>query len=219
MYTLQDIEQSSDEWKAARAGRVTASRAKDARDKLKSGAPSGKQNAYAAQVALERIAGKPLEQVFETWQMKEGHVQEVIARARYESIKGDIVNEVGAISTDDDCFLYSPDGLVGDDGLIEIKTLFSPERICNIIGDGDYSDFADQCQFGLWITRRKWIDLVLWAPSINHLEIVRIDRNEAEIESLEQDMMKFIDRVDSIEFKMIKKIALNSTSNSDTANF
>ena len=73
MKILADLEQSSDEWKLARAGKVTASRAKDARDKLKNGLPSGKQTSYAAQVAVERIAGKPMDMTFENWQMREGH--------------------------------------------------------------------------------------------------------------------------------------------------
>jgi len=59
MKMLTSFEQGSPEWKQARAGKVTASRAKDARDKLKSGAASGKQIAYACQVALERVSHQP----------------------------------------------------------------------------------------------------------------------------------------------------------------
>ena len=76
MKTLEHLLQGTDEWKQARAGKVTASRAKDARDKLKSGAPSGKQIAYACQVALERISGRPADATFENWQMREGNAQE-----------------------------------------------------------------------------------------------------------------------------------------------
>jgi YqaJ-like viral recombinase domain len=204
MKILADLEQSSPEWKLARAGKVTASRAKDARDKLRNGSPSGKQTAYAAQVAVERIAQKPMDMTFENWQMREGHVQEPVARAAYEVATGNLVTEVGAISTDDDCFLYSPDGLVGDDGLLEIKTLFSPERIVNIMADGDIQDFIDQCMFGLWLTGRKWIDLVIWCPALEHMDIKHIERDENSIELLEEDLMAFLATVRLAESKLRK---------------
>lgn len=191
MKMLNSFEQGSPEWKQARAGKVTASRAKDARDRLKSGAASGKQIAYACQVALERVSHQPADATFENWQMREGHVQEPIARAAYERRTGNLVDEVGAFATDDDLFLYSPDGLIDGDGLLEVKTLFSPERIMTIVGNGDVSDFIDQCMFGLWLTGRQWIDLVVWVPSLEHLTIKRIDRDEDYIEAMETDLMAF----------------------------
>ena len=191
MKMLNSFEQGTPEWKQARAGKVTASRAKDARDRLKSGAPSGKQIAYACQVALERVSGAPADMTFENWQMREGHVQEPIARAAYERLTGNLVDEVGAFATDDDLFLYSPDGLIDDDGLLEVKTLFSPERIMTIVGNGDTSDFEDQCMFGLWLTGRQWIDLVVWVPSLEHMTVKRITRDEDRIEALESDLMAF----------------------------
>ena len=71
MITYNDLVQGSDEWLQCRVGKITASRAKDARDTLKSGKPSGKQIAYAAQVALERIAARPIDRTYENWQMRE----------------------------------------------------------------------------------------------------------------------------------------------------
>ena len=73
---IYNIPQGDDAWLNLRSGKITASRCKDARDFLKSGKPSQKQIAYAAQVAVEKIAGMPVDKVFENWQMKEGHVQE-----------------------------------------------------------------------------------------------------------------------------------------------
>lgn len=193
--------QGSEAWLQARVGKITASRYKDARDRLKPakgetiGKPSAKCTAYAAQVAVERIVGRPVEKLFETWQMREGHSEEPRARAAYDVETGNIVDEVGAIVTDDDLFLYSPDGLIGDDGLLEIKTLLSPERILRVIGEGDLSDYMDQCLGGLWLTGRKWIDLVLWCPSLEpvgrQLTIHRITRQENAIEALEADLMTF----------------------------
>lgn len=210
MKTLDLFAQGTDEWKQARAGKVTASRAKDARDRLKSGAPSGKQIAYACQVALERISGKPADATFENWQMREGNAQEPYARAGYEARTGAFVDEVGAFATDDDLFLYSPDGVIGSDGLLEVKSLFSPERIVTIVGNGDVSDFIDQCMFGLWLTGRQWIDLVIWTPALNHMAIHRITRNEDAIEALEADLLTFAKLVTQYETTL--RTAIQSTT-------
>lgn len=210
MKTLDLFAQGTDEWKQARAGKVTASRAKDARDRLKSGAPSGKQIAYACQVALERISGKPADATFENWQMREGNAQEPYARAGYEARTGAFVDEVGAFATDDDLFLYSPDGVIGSDGLLEVKSLFSPERIVTIVGNGDVSDFIDQCMFGLWLTGRQWIDLVIWTPALNHMAIHRITRNEDAIEALEADLMAFARLVTQYETTLRAALAANN---------
>ena len=204
--------QGSEEWLQARVGKITASRYKDARDRLKPakgetvGKPSAKCLAYAAQVAVERIAQRPIDKVFQNWQMREGQEQEPHARAAYDVETGNIVQEVGAIVTDDDLFLYSPDGLIGSDGLLEIKTLLGPETILRVIGDGDLSDYIDQCLGGLWLTGRQWIDLVLWAPALENigrgLTIHRITRDENAIEALEADLMAFAAMVQTNEKKL-----------------
>lgn len=205
-------EQGSPEWLQLRAGKITASRYKDARDRLKPskgeaiGKPSAKCIAYAAQVAVERIAGCPIDKVFENWQMREGKEQEPHARNAYDVETGHIVQEVGSITTDDGLFLYSPDGLIGDDGLLEIKTLLSADVICKVIGDGDLSAYMDQCMGGLWLTGRKWLDLVLWAPALapigRELTIKRITRDESAIEALEADLIAFARMVGDAETKL-----------------
>ena len=207
------LTQGDSEWKQARSGKVTASRAKDARDRLKSGAASGKQIAYACQVALERVSQQPADATFENWQMREGHIQEPIARAAYERRTGNLVDEVGAFATDDDLFMYSPDGVIDDDGLLEVKTLFSPERIMTIVGNGDMSDFIDQCMFGLWLTGRQWIDLVVWVPALEHMRITRINRDEDAIEALEADLMAFAKLVTQYETTL--RTAIQSTTEPD----
>ncbi|MBC7602751.1 MAG: YqaJ viral recombinase family protein [Ramlibacter sp.] len=196
-----DAPQGSDEWLQARVGKITASRCKDARDRLKPakgetvGKPSSKCIQYAAQVAVERIAGRPLDKMFQSWQMREGQTEEPHARNAYDVETGNVVREVGAITTDDGLFLYSPDGLIGDDGLLEIKTLLSAEVILRVIGGGDLSEYMDQCLDGLWLTGRKWIDLCLWAPALapigRELTIHRITRDENAIEALEADLLAF----------------------------
>lgn len=201
MMKLYNFPQGSEDWINLRAGKITASRFKDARDRNKPakgetiGKPSANCTKYAAQVAVERIAGRPLEVKFQSWQMKEGQEQEPSARNAYDVETGHVVQEVGAIATDDDLFLYSPDGLIGDDGLLEIKTLLSPEVILRVVGGGDLTEYMDQCLGGLWITGRQWIDLVLWAPALEPigraLTIHHITRDEDAIEALELDLLAF----------------------------
>lgn len=210
--------QGSDDWLQARVGKITASRYKDARDRLKPakgearGKPSAKCIGYAAQVAVERIAGRPIDKVFQNWQMREGQEQEPHARNAYDVETGNVVQEVGSIVTDDDLFLYSPDGLIGDDGLLEIKTLLSGDVILRVIGDGDLSEYMDQCMGGLWITGRRWIDLVLWAPALDPigraLTIHRIERDEDAIEALESDLIEFAVMVQEAERKLREPVVI-----------
>jgi len=145
--------------------------------------------------------------------MKEGHVQEPFARMAYEEMTGNLVQEVGAFATDDDHFLYSPDGTVGDDGLIEIKSLFSPDRIIQIVAGEDYSDFEDQCMFGLWLTGRKWIDLIVWAPALEEIglsmTIKRIERDDDAIDAMERDLMSFATLVRKLESQLRIKASKN----------
>lgn len=195
--------QGSDAWLQCRAGVITASRFKDARDRLKSGAPGSKCIGYAAQVALERIAGRPVDKVFENWQMREGKEQEQFARIAYEAKTDNLVQEVGFITTDDGRFGYSPDGEIGDDGLLEIKTILSGDVALKVCGHHDLSAYMDQCLGGLWLTGRKWIDLVIWCPALEpvgkHLTIHHIARDENAINALETDLMAFYAMVNENE--------------------
>lgn len=200
---FHDHEQGTDAWLACRAGVITASRFKDARDRLKNGTPSGKCSGYAAQVALERIAGRPVDKVFENWQMREGKEQEQFARIAYENKTGNLVEEVGFITTDDRLFGYSPDGMIDSDGLVEIKTILSGDVALKVCGHHDLSGYMDQCLGGLWLTGRKWIDLVIWCPALEpigkHLAIHHIARDDDAINELESDLMAFLQMVNENE--------------------
>jgi hypothetical protein len=192
-----DHEQGSEAWLRARVGCITASRFKDACDRLKSGAMSKAATDYAAEVAVERIAGMPLGPTFQSWQMRAGSECEADARAEYEAQTGELVEECGLLTSDDGRFGYSPDGLVGVDGLLEIKTLFSASQIVKCLGAGDVGDYRHQCLGGLWLTGRAWIDLVLWAPALapigRQMKIIRITAEDAreEIEAIEARLIDF----------------------------
>lgn len=206
---FHDHEQGTDAWLASRAGVITASRFKDARDRNKPikcetiGKPSAKCIGYAAQVALERIAGRPVDKTFENWQMREGKEQEQFARIAYENKTGYLVEEVGFITTDDSYFGYSPDGMIDADGLVEIKTILSGDVALRVCGHHDLSEYMDQCLGGLWLTGRKWIDLVIWCPALEpigkQLAVHRINRDDDAINELEADLMAFLQMVNENE--------------------
>jgi predicted phage-related endonuclease len=183
-------EQGSDEWLQARRGVITGSRFKDARDKLKSGAPSKAALSYAMDLARERLGGLAPSK-FQNAAMRTGTEQEPIARAMYERRTGNLVDEVGFFTTDDGLFGLSPDGLIDDDGVLEIKTMVSSDTLFTAVADGDILAYTDQCNGYLWLLGRKWVDLVLWVPDMQQMLIKRIERDEAAIESLGDDLMAF----------------------------
>lgn len=198
--------QGSDEWHAARRGVITASRFKDARDKLKGGQPSGKQLAYAHDLARERCGGKAPE-TFQNAAMRFGTEQEPLARMEYEARTGQLVMEAGFAVTADGAFGVSVDGLIGSDGVWECKTMVSSDTLFTAVVDGDISAYRDQIVGALWLTGRKWCDLVLWAPDLagigRDMTVIRIERDEAEIEALSADLTAFWRRVQALELKLL----------------
>lgn len=187
---IHTAEQGTPEWLQARKGVITGSRFKDCRDRLKSGAPSKKCLDYAMDVAREREGGEPM-QVFVNGAMRLGTEQEPYARAVYERKTGHIVDEAGFITTPDRLFGVSVDGLVGDDGIIEIKTMVSSDTLFTAFVNGDIAAYVDQCNGAMWLLGRKWVDLVLWVHDLGRMKIIRIDRDDNQIESLEADLMEF----------------------------
>ena len=202
------LDQGSDEWLTARRGKITGSRFKDARDKLKGGQPSKACLGYAMDVARERIGGSAPPK-FQNAAMRTGTEQEPFARAMYEARTGHMVDEAGFYLSDDAVFGLSPDGLVNDDGVIEIKTMVGSDTLFTAVADGDISAYMDQCLGYLWLLGRQWVDLVIWTPDLNHMAIHRITRNEEAIEALEADLMAFARLVTQYENALRAAIAAN----------
>lgn len=197
--------QGSEDWLAARKGCITGSRFKDCRDKLKSGAPTKACISYAHDTARERVGGKAPSK-FTNSAMKFGTEQEPLARLAYEAATGNLVEEVGFFTTEDGLFGLSPDGLINEDGVLEVKTMVSSDTLFDAMVEGDISEYIDQCTGYLWLLGRQWVDLVLWAPDLEplglHLKIIRINRDESAIEALEADLMKFAGMVREYESKL-----------------
>lgn len=213
--------QGSQEWLDARRGVITGSRFKDCRDykaltkadekagKTR-GEPSAKLLGYAFDVARERAGGKAPE-TYANAAMRFGTEQEPIARAVYEARTGNWVEEAGFITTDDGQFGVSVDGLVGEDGIIEIKTMVSSDTLFTAVVEGDVSAYRDQCLGAMWLLGRKWVDLILWAPDLasigRDMTLIRIERNDDEINTLEADLVDFLRRVQQLEASLTAKAA------------
>lgn len=208
--TINTAPQGSDDWKAARVGVITASNFKLVRDKLKNGNPTAARMAYLYKLALERISGQEQGEVFQTHAMRQGVEQEPIARMAYEAMSGEIVEECGFITSPCGSLGYSPDGFIGGHGLIEIKTIISPAQVAKVFDfeHGTYciDDYIDQCQFGLWLTGRDWLDLCLWIPALDSigkgLHVQRIEADQINLKQLGDEANAFNHSVDQLAQKL-----------------
>lgn len=197
-----DSPQGSEAWLALRArGFITGSRAKDARDRLKNGSPSGKCWGYAYDTARQREGGTVIMQG-SNLAMRTGTEQEPIARMKYEAKTGELVEEVGFAYTTDGKFGCSVDGLVGTEGAIEVKTTVGSTTLFENLVAGDITDYRDQCLMAMWLLRLKWVDVVMWCPDLSILRIVRVNRDEAEIEAFTADLLAFDKTVEVLREKL-----------------
>jgi exodeoxyribonuclease (lambda-induced) len=206
-------EQGTDEWFAARLGVVTASRAADARARLKrkSGGREAGELAdvalkYAWQLANERISGKSHDNTFETFAMGRGKAVEPVGRTVYEARFGVIVEQEGIVLTDDRRFGYSTDGRIeGENAGIEIKCPIATDKVSMAWMQPETAEeeYADQILMGLALTEWDYIDLVVYAPWLTvvgkDLFVKRIYRDEAKIAELLADLHQFRALVDEYE--------------------
>lgn len=196
---IVECQQGSPEWHNARAGAITASMFETARKRLKSGPNKGEYGSdakdYAFRVAIERISGQPLDDGFETYQMRRGHELEEAARIAHESETGMLVDLAGFVLTDDRKFGASADGLIDDDGGCEYKCFVAPSKLRSIIVSNDLSGVMDQIQGCLWLTGREWWHFCLYCPALapagKELILHHVKRDEEYIAALEQDLIAF----------------------------
>ena len=199
------MEQRTDEWFSARAGKVTASRVADLMAKTKSGYSASREN-YMAQLIVERFTGGKGES-FTNAAMQWGNEQEPFARAAYEAREGVFVDEVGFVSHPTiDGAGASPDGLVGDDGLVEIKCPNTATMIDTLINETVPSKYYAQMQMQMACTGRAWCDYVVFdprMPSNAQLFVRRVVRDDKFVADMESEITKFLDEVDA-KFKTLQ---------------
>lgn len=197
--------QGSEEWDAARGGVITGSRFRDALDRKKNGDLSEKCLGYAYDLAREREGGKAPNK-FVTIAMKDGTREEPLARLHYEAETGCFVEEVGFAHTEDRKFGVSVDGLIGHDGTWECKTMVSSATLFSAMVDEDISEYRQQCVGGLWLLTRQWCDLTLWAPDLRYMHVIRIERNEDEIERLATGLLEFDRLVERLRLRLRERL-------------
>lgn len=202
--------QGSQEWFEARLGKATASRMADVCAKIKSG-EAATRRAYRIQLVCERITGT-LTEHFTTRDMEWGTEQEPFARAAYEAHSGNFVDECGAIPHKTiEMFAASPDGLVGKDGLIEIKCPRPATHIEWLLDGRVPTQHKPQMIAQIACTGRKWVDFVSFDPRMpEHLRlfVVRFTPSPKEIEEVEAQVSTFLAEVEeSYQLLMGKKSA------------
>jgi putative phage-type endonuclease len=191
------MEQRTEEWFSARLGKVTASRVADVVAKTKSGYSSSRAN-YMAQLVVERMTNKQAES-YSNAAMEWGTEQEPLARAAYEAEVGVLVDEVGMIDHPTvEMSGASPDGLVGDDGLVEIKCPTTATHIDTLMGEEAPKKYYDQMQWQMSCTGRKWCDFVSFDPRMPEglqLFVKRVERDDEYIAMLESEVATFLQEV------------------------
>jgi len=191
---MSDIIQGSDEWKALRLGKVTASRVSDVVARTKTGYGAGRAN-YMAQLIAERLTGTPAES-YTNAAMQHGTETEPEARSAYEFYQGVNVKEVAFVPHPKiDQAGCSPDGLVGDDGLVEIKCPNTATHLETLLGQAVPSKYDAQMQFQMACTDRQWCDFVSYDPRMPEnmrLFIKRVARDDKRIAELESEIAAFL---------------------------
>lgn len=159
---FKDLQQGTDEWLYQRCGTVTASVVGQLiTPKTVKPAANDYSRALVMHLAAERITGY-VEPTFTTADMERGNMAEPIARDKYAEHKGWFVDEVGFMVREYSWgrIGYSPDGLVGDNGLIEIKAPKQKKHLATILADAVPLEYMAQCQTGLLVSGRDWIDFI-----------------------------------------------------------
>ena len=191
------MEQRTDDWFTARLGKVTASRVADVVAKTKTGVSASRGN-YMAQLIVERLTGKPVES-FSSSAMQWGTDTEPLARAAYEMATDTMVEEIGFVEHESIPMCgASPDGLVGDDGLIEIKCPNTATHIETLINNTIDNRYVLQMQWQMACTDRKWCDFVSFDPRMPEalqMKIIRVNFNEMLVTDLENQVEQFLNEV------------------------
>ena len=192
------MEQRTDEWYAARLGKVTASRVADVIAKTKSG-PSASRGNYMAELVCERLTGS-VGATYSSPAMEWGTAQEPNARAAYEAAGGVLVEEVGFVPHPTiEAAGASPDGLVNDDGLVEIKCPNTATHIETLLSGKVPERYVTQMQWQMACTGRQWCDYVSYDPRLPErmrLFISRVPRNPAAITAMETEVLLFLQELD-----------------------
>jgi hypothetical protein len=216
MQIIRDIEQGSEDWLKLRLGVATASNFKNIITPLgkeTKGQSGGKSplEKYAKKLALELFYDKLKESEYKSPAMEAGNLYEPEARQAYCEAKfladGEDIEQIAMFKSDCAYFAYSPDGLVGNEGLIEIKNLEAEAHSEVLLNKKVPNEHIPQMQAGMWISGRKWCDFIAYnrycKDESRKLIIIRVERDEVYIAELAKLAQKTITMRDEI-LKQIK---------------
>jgi putative phage-type endonuclease len=196
------MEQRTPEWFAKRLGLVTASRIADVMAKVKTGTAASRSG-YMTQLVTERLTGQPTEG-YQSAAMEWGIEQEGAARAAYEARTGVLVDEVDFVRHPILEAGASPDGLVGEDGCIEIKCPNTATMLEYIEDRSVPRKYLLQIQWQLACTGRNWCHFVAYDPRLpEHLQllVIRVPRDEDVIEQIAAEVGRFLTELrDRVEY-------------------
>jgi len=203
---IELMEQGSDAWFNIRIGKVTASRVADVLAKTKTGYSTTRDN-YMAQLVCERLTGQKGES-FTNAAIQHGIETEAYARAAYEARYDVLVDEVGFVSHPTiEMSGASPDGLVGEDGLIEIKCPNTATHIETLLSESVPNKYYTQMQFQIACTGRKYCDFVSFdnrLPTELQMFVKRVPRDEMYIKLIEDEIVKFLAELDTKIAQLMK---------------
>ena len=194
------IIQGSPEWFAIRLGKATASKITDILSTVKSGESAGRKN-YRMELVCERLTGLKAEG-YTNSHMDRGTALEPIARALYEFKNDVVVDEIGfVIHPDMEMSGASPDGLINEDGLIEIKCPTANNHVDTILSGKSPSKYYAQMQWQMACTNRLWCDFVSYCPEVGDklaLFVTRVPRDDSWIVDTEIAVSKFLNEVSEL---------------------
>jgi hypothetical protein len=194
-------EQNSPEWIAARLGIPTASRFVDVLAQGKGSNPSKTRRTYMMKLLGERLTGEQMYS-YENDHMERGRAMEDEARQLYVFARETEVQKVGFIRSEwgtGACYAAgcSPDSLIGDKGLLEIKTKLPHLQLEALLDKQLPSEHRAQVQGQLWVAEREWCDFVSYWPKLPPL-IIRVERDDAYIAQLARGVEIFCNELNTI---------------------
>lgn len=186
---IHDVQQNTEAWSRLRAGIPTAS----AFDKIFT--PGGKQSrqaeSYMHHLLAEFLIGQPIVSIQTEW-MQRGHILEEKAVAAYEFHTDRETKRVGFITTDDLLIGASPDRLVGEDRLLELKCPKHNTQVSYMLTGRVEDEYKPQLQGQLWISGRDVVDIIAYHPELSHV-IISVPRDEKYIGQLSDAVAAFVE--------------------------
>lgn len=195
-------EQLSDEWFNLRLGSIGGSSIATVCASGRGGGPSKTRTALLYRLAGEILTGVKYEG-YQNGHMQRGIEQEPDGRTLYEFMTGHEVKQIGLIKMSE--YLHAaPDGLIGEDGVWECKSVIPSVHIETIIKDEIPAEYRKQCQWELFVSGRKWVDFTSYSPLVidKPILIIRRERDEKLIQTMKDEAKLFVEELLSI----VKKI-------------